>query len=130
MDYISLEDYEKGKYDLKMDDLSLDKEDVDFWLSRNFYLQMMDIWGEVDKLKSLSGDDLIYQINRIREYMTIVKYSIKNDFSESGKQTLRIAEWELMDFYLWNNEFHNTKETVSRWFDQWCYNINLNLLYE
>lgn len=128
MDYIKYDEF-INNLSSKIDDLDLDKNTINFWLSRNFYLQMMDIWGEVNKLKQLKDKNAIKnQLKRISNYLTIVRESKINNFKEEVKKTLRIAEWELYDFYLWNNEFHNTIDTVSNWFDQWCFSINYDLL--
>ena len=124
MNCIKYNDFVNGMYDKKIDDLNFDKETIDFWLTRNFYLQMIDISGEVDRLASLDEKDIEPQLKRITGYLTIVRESRKNNFSNEVKKTLRIAEWELYDFYLWDNEFDNTSETVSGWFDQWLFNLN------
>ncbi len=126
------------KYDLK--DYTFDEQTISFWKSRNFYTQMMDVWGEVDKArnyyikwKNANTEDkekrfsaLLKSLKFVRECLAIVKEN--NNFTEPVKQTFRIAEWELYDFFFWDNLFGNTSETVTRWFDQWCYNINLDLL--
>ena len=127
-----------SKYDLK--EYTFDEQTISFWKSRNFYTQMMDVWGEVDKArnyyikwKNANTEDkekrfsaLLKSLEFVRECLAIVKEN--NNFTEPVKQTFRIAEWELYDFFFWDNLFGNTSETVTRWFDQWCYNINLDLL--
>ena len=128
------------RYDLK--EFTFDEQSLAFWKSRNFYTQMMDVWGEVDKarnyyLKWKETPDtapekehrfqaLLKSLKFVRECLAIVKEN--NDFEEKVKKTFRIAEWELYDFFFWDNEFYNTAETVTRWFDQWCFNINYDLL--
>ena len=128
-------------YDLKV--FTFDDQTLDFWKRRNFYTQMMDIWGEVDKTrknyivwKSIPDEDAEQKNHRfevflnslkfVRECIAVVKEN--NHFEEKVKKTFRIAEWELYDFFFWDNEFGNTAETVTRWFDQWCFNINCKLL--
>ena len=127
-----------SKYDLK--EYTFDEQTISFWKSRNFYTQMMDVWGKVDKArnyyikwKNANTEDkekrfsaLLKSLEFVRECLAIVKEN--NNFTEPVKQTFRIAEWELYDFFFWDNLFGNTSETVTRWFDQWCYNINLDLL--
>ncbi|MBR5376218.1 MAG: hypothetical protein IK139_02955 [Lachnospiraceae bacterium] len=44
--------------------------------------------------------------------------------SEGIKWELKIAEWELYDFVLWDNLFRNTRKSVTLWFDEWCYSTN------
>lgn len=139
---ISYDDFIKdGQYDLK--EFTFDEQTLAFWKSRNFYTQMMDVWGEVDKARNYylkwknAPDDepeqkeerffaLLKSLKFVRECLAVVKEN--NDFEEKVKKTFRIAEWELYDFFFWDNEFYNTAETVTRWFDQWCFNINLDLL--
>ena len=127
-----------SKYDLK--EYTFDEQTIRFWKSRNFYTQMMDVWGEVDKArnyyikwKNANTEDkekrfsaLLKSLKFVRECLAIVKEN--NNFTEPVKQTFRIAEWELYDFFFWDNLFGNTSETVTRWFDQWCFNINLDLI--
>ena len=128
------------RYDLK--EFTFDEQSLAFWKSRNFYTQMMDVWGEVDKArkyyikwkeatdatpeKTQRFEALLKSLKFVRECLAIVKEN--NDFEEKVKKTFRIAEWELYDFFFWDNEFYNTAETVTRWFDQWCFNINYDLL--
>lgn len=128
-------------YDLK--EFTFDEQTMEFWRGRNFYTQMMDVWGEVDKArknyivwKEIPKSDtskkrerflaLLKSLKFVRECIAVVKEN--NDFEEKVKKTFRIAEWELYDFFFWDNEFGNTAETVTRWFDQWCFQINLELL--
>ncbi len=129
-----------NQYDLK--EFVFDDQTIAFWKSRNFYTQMMDVWGEVDKSRKYyqkwadtALDDpekehrfqaLLKSLRFVRECLAIVKEN--NNFEEKVKKTFRIAEWELYDFFFWDNEFCNTAETVTRWFDQWCFNINYDLL--
>ena len=40
----------------------------------------------------------------------------------------KVAEWELFDYCLWDNQFQNDSVSVMKWFDQWCYDINYDLL--
>ena len=126
------------RYDLK--EKSFDEQTMEFWRSRNFYTQMMDVWGEVDKARNmyaawLDADEgskkkklasFMKEMRFVRECIDVVKNN--NDFEDKVKETFRIAEWELYDFFFWDNEFGNTIETVTRWFDQWCFNINCDLI--
>ena len=48
--------------------------------------------------------------------------------SVGQKWELKCAEWELYDFLFWGNEWNNSAETVTSWFDQWCYDINYDIL--
>lgn len=98
-----------SKYDLK--EYTFDEQTISFWKSRNFYTQMMDVWGEVDKArnyyikwKNANTEDkekrfsaLLKSLKSVRECLAIVKEN--NNFTEPVKQTFRIAEWELYDFF-------------------------------
>ena len=139
---IEYEDFIRdGHYDLK--EFTFDEQTMDFWKSRNFYTQMMDIWGEVDKAKrnyvvwrdvpenepekkAKRFEVFLKSLQFVRECLAVVKEN--NGFEEQVKKTFRIAEWELYDFFFWDNEFGNTVDTVMRWFDQWCFGINCELL--
>ena len=139
---IAYDDFTKdGTYDLK--EFTFDQQTLDFWHGRSFYVQMMDVWGEVDKARNnyitlqkvpVTDDELrnkryevlLDSLRFVRECIAVVREG--NDFAEPVKQTFRIAEWELYDFCLWDNVFMNTADTVTHWFDQWCYDINAELL--
>ena len=136
---ITYEDFTgSDRYDLK--EKSFDEQTMEFWRSRNFYAQMMDVWGEVDKARNMYAAwkeaeneskaeklaTFFKELKFVRECIDVVKNN--NDFDERVKETFRIAEWELYDFFFWDNEFGNTIETVTRWFDQWCFNINCDLI--
>lgn len=77
-------------------------------------------------------DTLRASLERQLEAVDRICYRIYNDDTvpDTRKRTLRIAEWELWDFCLWGNTFHNTAETATRWFDQWRYDYNSELLVE
>ena len=107
------------------------------WWERNFYAQMMDIWGEADRLRNYK---LEYDSNKSEEsYKRMEKQAdlfhhlcntiyLNPESSYGQKWELKCAEWELYDFVFWDNEWNNTAETVTSWFDQWCYDINYDLL--
>ena len=91
----------------------------------------MDIWGEVDASLSLydkwkkgkaSREDVLSQLECVHNCCYTV-YSDSKD-SDGIKWELKIAEWELYDFILWNNEFMNNRRSITLWFDEWCYNTN------
>ena len=139
---IPYEDFiQDDTFDLK--EFSFDEETLNFWRNRSFYTQMMDVWGEVDKARrnyvawqgilDEKGADkekrfrvFLKSMKFARECLAVVKDN--NGFEEKVKKTFRIAEWELYDFFFWDNEFCNTADTVTRWFDQWCFQINCDLL--
>jgi len=43
---------------------------------------------------------------------------------EEGKFELKLAQWELYDYCLWDNTFGNNSKSIMRWFDEWAYQAN------
>ena len=123
---ISYEDFKNNDYD------EPDEEMISRWQKRNFYSQMMDVWGEVDKTVERFNrthkvdDDLIKKCEFIHKIISVVRNCPGVNIDR--KITLRIAEWELYDYMLWGNSWDNTEESIMNWFDQWCYEINYDLL--
>lgn len=76
-----------------------------------------------EKTKKLRND--IAQI--VRSYEEKSKTVCENC---GQKWELRAAEWELYDFFFWNNYFRNSIDTVSKWFDERRFAINYDLLKE
>ena len=99
-------------------------------MDRNLMLQLMDIWGEankaVDAHKKNNIDDVIKQLSNLHDVCNII-YLNKN-IDENVKWELKVAQWELLDYCLWDNLFQNDSVSVMKWFDQWCYDINYALL--
>ena len=124
------------QYVEKLDVLSDEEKDlINVWSSRNFFSQMMDIWGEVDKLPTLYEKSLLdkdssalkMQLQRVSKFCKIVRNC--PGCTKGEREEIKIAEWELYDFYLGNNLFNNENGyEASKWFEQWCYNINYELL--
>ena len=103
--------------------------------ARNLYRQMLDVWGEMSgsvesykkyKKKKLTKEELFNQLSAFHRICCTV-YKAPN-ITDGAKWELKVAEWELYDFMLWNNEFHNTIKSVTSWFDQWCFGINKEML--
>ncbi len=97
----------------------------------SLHRQLLDIWGEVDASLSLydkwkkgkaSREDVLSQLECVHNCCYTV-YSDSKD-SDGIKWELKVAEWELYDFILWNNEFMNNRRSITLWFDEWCYNTN------
>ena len=105
-------------------------ETLEFWQGRSFYVQMMDIWGQASSvIKEYENDNaeaVKHELSNFSNLCCII-YANQN-ISEGAKWELNIAEWELMDFCLWDNEWNNDAVSVMKWFDQWCYDINYDLL--
>ena len=103
--------------------------------ARNLYRQMLDVWGEMSgsvesykkyEKKKLTKEELFNQLSAFHRICCTV-YKASN-ITDGAKWELKVAEWELYDFMLWNNEFHNTIKSVTSWFDQWCFGINKEML--
>ncbi len=94
----------------------------------SLHRQLMDVWGEVDSSLALydkwkKGKADIEDVKAQLECVHNCCYTIYSDpkASEGIIWELKIAEWELYDFVLWDNQFKNTRKTVTTWFDEWCY---------
>ena len=102
----------------------------DSWHNRSLFAKMMDIWAAADEVVKIYNQDkssLLHQISNLHDLCRQIYSSYK--YSYGFKWELKIAEWELYDFCLWDNTFQNTADTImKRWFDQWCYDINYDLL--
>ena len=94
----------------------------------DLHRQLLDVWGEVDSAMSLYDkwkkgkavkDDVLSQLNCVHNCC----YTIYSDPKSSPGiiWELKVAEWELYDFILWDNRFKNKRKTVTLWFDEWCY---------
>lgn len=96
--------------------------------NNSLHRQLLDVWGEVDSSLSLydkwkkgmaDKTDLESQLECVHNCC----YTIYSDpkASEGIKWELKIAEWELYDYTLWDNQFKNSRKSVTLWFDEWCY---------
>lgn len=101
----------------------------------SLHRQLLDVWGEVDgvmslydkwKKKKASLEDVISQLECVHNCC----YTIYSDpkATDGIKWELKVAEWELYDFILWDNTFKNNRKSVTLWFDEWCYNTNFDSL--
>ena len=111
-------------------DLGTESQEISDWHERTFFSQMNDVWGEANKAVEISSEGrtnkLIRQLKVFSEICSIIY--MNPNITDGAKYELREAEWEIYDFCLWNNELHNTPESVMKWFDQWLYDINYDLL--
>lgn len=123
-EYCSLQEYLKKEFinPFQSDEVLINRQKA------SYREQLLEVWGEMNnslsaykrmKKKKTTKESLIRQLESFHRCCYVVYSDEKN--SEGLKYELRVAEWELYDFILWNNEFHNTKKTVTLWFDQWCY---------
>ena len=115
------------------DDSSYDIDTLNVLMERHFFLQMMDIWGEADNviriyLNENNKEKIQKQLDNFHNVCNIIY--LNNNIDDNVKWELKVAEWELFDFCLWDNFFQNDHITVMKWFDQWCYDINYSLLQQ
>ena len=124
---------------MKDETLSIDEDMMRAWHLRSFYWQMIDVWSQVDQAKWLwrrwsrtkMDSDYTSFVNKMREvhnFCCIVRADPYN--SHGAKWELKVAEWELYDFFFWDNSFQNSIDSVSRWFDERRYAIDYELLKE
>ena len=112
-------------------------EDIKNLKNENFYYQMLDVYGEDERAKHLwkkyqdiDNSDLRKLLEKQLQLISKLCFVVYFDpaIEVAYKESLRLAEWELYDFYLWDNEFNNTVDTVETWFRQWCYQFNFDLI--
>jgi hypothetical protein len=126
MKKLDLENY----ISLPIEKPSWDSASLNELMSRHFYLQMMDVWGEADRLVRYHSTSCIDTIdNQVKNFHNICSTIHYNENIEEGvKWELKIAQWELLDFCIWDNVFYNDSNSVMKWFDQWQYDINYDLI--
>lgn len=125
---ISYEDFMKKKPEVP----DLNPEILKNRQSHDLHRQMLDVWGEVDsalilydkwKKGKAERTDLEEQLECVHNCCFVI-YS--DDKASAGiKWELKVAEWELYDFTLWDNRFKNNRKTVTLWFDEWCYDTGV-----
>lgn len=109
-----------------------DKETIQVWNNRHkftFIQQMSDVWGEADKCVNLKNNgessklekQIIVFINTVDAVLTDPK------LSKGAREELRSAEWELLDYCIWDNEWKNNDNTAMEWFNQWMFDYNYEL---
>lgn len=120
------------------DDLSaIDEDMMQAWHLHSFYWQMMDVWSEVEQAKWLwrkwnrtkTNSDHTLIVNKMREVHNLCCIIRSDSYNSKGaKWELKVAEWELYDFFFWENTFKNNIDTVSKWFDERRYAINYAII--
>lgn len=121
---VSFEEYitsfDDGKYEINPERIK----------RRSIYHRMLDIWGEVNRARAAwlkwHDEGLPEDLASLERQMNLVDrlcYMVYCDENATFgmKRSLRVAEWELYDFFFMENRFRNTADTVTRWFDQWNY---------
>jgi len=114
MKKMTLEDFIVKPHDEPKWDLDSLKKLMD----RNFVLQMMDVWGEADKViqayKNNKKENILKQLSNFHDVCNIIY--LNENIDEKIKWELKVAEWELYDFCLWENLFQNDATSVMKWF--------------
>ncbi len=128
MDKIKFEDFIKTFPNIN----DYDDETRTIWSNRHkssFIQHMSDVWGEADKcvkyknsgeLEKLDKQILVF-INTVNAVLTDPK------LTKGTKEELRAAEWELLDYCIWDNEWKNKNNTAMEWFNQWMFDYNYDL---
>lgn len=121
---ISLENFLKSDFSLK----DVDADYINEWNNRSFFSQMLDSFGEMNytlqifQKSDASKAELKSHLNRFHEVCCMI-YNNPNVYDEE-KETLKLAEWEFINYILWNS---NDKSCIY-WFNQWNNDINFELL--
>lgn len=109
-----------------------DPETIKTWKNRHkftFIEQMSDVWGEADKCVNLKNQNETEKLDKqIKVFISIV-HSVLTDpkLTIGAKEELRHAEWELLDYCIWDNEWKNKDKTAMGWFDQWMFDYSYSL---
>jgi len=122
---ISLENFIDGEIDTS----HIAEQEVETWLNRTFFSQMIDIWGEANRIvESIkAGCDIFLDQMKVFHDMCCIIY-LNPNVTDGEKNELKICHWELFDFALWGNEWKNDVITIMKPFDIWMYGINYDLL--
>ena len=108
--------------------------DVDYsWDVRPFVSHMSDVWGEANRVIQYfdewrnedtndNHEKFLCQISFFHDVCANIYAN--NTVFEEGKFELKLAQWELYDYCLWDNTFGNNSKSVMRWFDEWAYQAN------
>ena len=99
-------------------------------MNRNFILLMMDVWGEANKVieifQTKNTEAILKQLSNFHDVCNIIY--LNDDIDDEVKWELKVAEWEIYDYCLWDNEFQNDSSSIMRWFNQWCYDVNYDIM--
>ena len=124
---VDLENFLNKDYDPP----KIDRAIIEARQKHSLHRQLLDVWGEVDSAMNLydkcrknkaSIDDVKDQLECVHNSCYTIYSNPKA--TEGTKWELKVAEWELYDFILWDNTWNNTRKTVTGWFDEWCYIAN------
>ena len=102
------------------------------WDVRPFESHMSDVWGEANRVikyyiqwrqeqTPAAHNKLILQINLFHDICSMIYAN--STIVDDGKFELKIAQWELYDYVLWENSLKNDDKRVMRWFDQWIFSV-------
>lgn len=136
MDKINLDDFIKKDYDEDIID-KIPSDILESWHNRTIYSQLLDVWGEANRAFEMWKDfkakknkyqlkDIEDQLDNMNRLCNIIYHD--NSVTDGMKYELKVAEWELYDFCLWNNIRKYNKNNIMSWFNQWCFDINPKLL--
>ena len=107
---------------------------IDNWCKIDYHRQMIDLWGEVNKIVGyLKEDEIDYEavsqkFNTLHELCLTLYQEPDVIISQGLKYELKEAEWELHDFIWGENLFRNNVNTIAKWWNQWMFSSNLKEL--
>lgn len=80
---------------------------------------MSDVWGEAEHSVRLKDKASVEDMeNQLKSFSRICDSVYINPKATKGLiYELMVAEWEIYDFTVWNNEFGNNKKSVMLWFN-------------
>lgn len=135
---ISYNDFMNMKFDIN----DIDKELLDFWYKRSRQSIMLDIYGGADEIISICKKTPKFKdrinnknnykdaiLTQLKSFHRVCRIIYNNPNITSGlKWEVKVAEWEMLDYILWNNERNYNINTIMEWFNQWCFDANLELI--
>ena len=118
---IKLDDY------IELDDETCDEKRQEMVNSRSIFYSLIDLYGEAKKLTLSDNSETIKkQLESCHKLFNLIRHH--KDCTEGMIYELKITEWSLYDFYLGENRFHNNKNSIMSWFNQWYIGFNFSLL--
>lgn len=116
---MSLQDF------LKMKSEKIEKNDFDEIVRRRSMRPvkslLSDVWGEADhsvRLKSGGKADAESMYRQLESFSRICDSVYINSQATKGLiYELMVAEWEIYDFTIWENQFGNNRKSTMLWFN-------------
>lgn len=104
-----------------------DKEVQEIANSRSIFYQLIDLYGEAKRINQcMDKESMIKQLESC--HRVCVKILNHSDVTPGMSYEVKVAEWSLYDFYLWDNKLHNNQNSIMSWFNQWYIGFNFSIL--